>query len=119
MSLASLKGVAPVIGKRVLGKTNLEVSVLGFGAAEIGYEDTSPSLVDRLLGVALDGGLNVIDTAECYRDSEDKIGRALVGRRKDCFVFTKCGHAAGFRTTPATRVLNKVFRSVTGRARFG
>jgi aryl-alcohol dehydrogenase-like predicted oxidoreductase len=45
-----------------------------------------------LLGSALDAGLNVIDTAECYADSEEKIGRAVGKRRNDFYLFTKCGH---------------------------
>jgi hypothetical protein len=69
------------------------VSALGFGAAEIGFENVTDQTVDSILGVALDAGLNVIDTAECYKDSEEKLGRALGTRRKDCFLFTKCGHA--------------------------
>jgi aryl-alcohol dehydrogenase-like predicted oxidoreductase len=40
----------------------------------------------------LDQGLNVIDTAECYMDSEEKVGRALRGKRQQCLLFTKCGH---------------------------
>lgn len=85
--------------RRILGKTDMLVSILGFGGSEIGYDDTSPETVERLLGSALDTGLNVIDTAECYLDSEEKIGRALVGRRNQCYLFTKCGHASGFNFT--------------------
>jgi aryl-alcohol dehydrogenase-like predicted oxidoreductase len=107
------------IEKRVLGRTNLDVSVLGFGAAEIGFENTSRAAVDRLVATALDSGLNVIDTAECYKESEEKIGRALAGRRSSCFLFTKCGHAAGFRSGLIVRALNKVARTLTGHARFG
>jgi aryl-alcohol dehydrogenase-like predicted oxidoreductase len=51
--------------------------------------------VDRLLGKALDAGLNVIDTAECYLDSETLIGRAVAHRRRDYYLLTKCGHASG------------------------
>jgi aryl-alcohol dehydrogenase-like predicted oxidoreductase len=72
------------------------VSVLGFGGAEIGYEGAAQADVDRLLHSALDTGLNVIDTAECYKDSEEKIGKAVAGRRSDFYLFTKCGHASGF-----------------------
>ena len=51
--------------------------------------------VARLLGSALDAGLNVIDTAECYEDSEVLIGRAIGSRRREFSLFTKCGHARG------------------------
>ena len=72
------------------------VSVLGFGGAEIGFEGAPQADVDALLNAALDSGLNVIDTAECYADSEFKIGQAVSGRRSDFYLFTKCGHSSGF-----------------------
>src|SRR5262249_9068386 len=70
--------------------------ILGFGGSEIGYQQASPAAVSRLLGRALDAGLNVIDTAECYEESEALIGKALGARRHDCYLFTKCGHADGW-----------------------
>ncbi len=81
---------------RPFGKTGLDVSVLGFGGAEIGYEAAPQADVDALLNAALDAGLNVIDTAECYADSEEKIGRAVAHRRGEFHLFTKCGHRSGF-----------------------
>jgi aryl-alcohol dehydrogenase-like predicted oxidoreductase len=77
---------------RQFGKTDMKVSVLGFGGAEIGYEQSTPADVTRLLNGALDAGLNVIDTAECYLASEELIGQAVAGRRNDFYLFTKCGH---------------------------
>src|SRR6516225_10205137 len=77
---------------RRLGKTDMRVSVLGFGGAEIGFEQASLADVARLLGDALDAGLNLIDTAECYLQSEELIGQAVASRRKDFYLFTKCGH---------------------------
>jgi hypothetical protein len=71
-------------------------SVLGFGGSEIGYQRVSGRAVARLLGGALDAGLNVIDTAECYDESETLIGRAIGARRRECYLFTKCGHAQGW-----------------------
>ena len=74
----------------------MDVSVLGFGGSEIGYEDVSAAAVGRLLNEALDAGLNVVDTAECYLDSEALIGRAVGHRRRDYHLFTKCGHPRGW-----------------------
>jgi len=82
--------------KRIYGKTGLNVSVLGFGGAEIGFEGATPAQVERLLNDALDSGLNVIDTAECYANSEELIGQTVAHRRSDYYLFTKCGHASGF-----------------------
>ena len=73
----------------------MRVSVLGFGAAEIGFEETSQNTVNALVQEAFDAGVNVIDTAECYRDSEEMIGKAIRNRRNDCYLFTKCGHPRG------------------------
>ncbi len=80
---------------RSLGATGMNVSVLGFGGAEIGYQSADQDTVNRLLNEALDAGLNVIDTAECYRNSEELVGHAVAHRRKDFFLFTKVGHASG------------------------
>lgn len=82
--------------RRRLGRTDIVASVLGFGGSEIGYEGASGRAVARLLCLALDAGLNVIDTAECYADSEVLIGRAVGSRRRECYLFTKCGHAEGW-----------------------
>ena len=87
--------------KRIFGKTGMEVSVLGFGGAEIGFEGTPPEQAAQLLNTALDAGLNVIDTAECYSNgdhpsSEELIGDAVSHRRSDFYLFTKCGHASRF-----------------------
>ncbi len=81
--------------KRRLGKTDMDVTVLGFGGAEIGYQKTSDEQVAELLNGALDAGLNVIDTAECYHNSEEMIGRTVSNRRSEFYLFTKCGHPRG------------------------
>jgi aryl-alcohol dehydrogenase-like predicted oxidoreductase len=84
-----------MIERRLLGRTGLAVSVLGFGGSEIGFERVEAATVQRLLLDALDTGLNIVDTAECYGESETVIGAALVGRRRDVHLFTKCGHFEG------------------------
>jgi aryl-alcohol dehydrogenase-like predicted oxidoreductase len=104
------------IETRPFGNTGMRVSPLGWGAAEIGYENVPDKTVDALLGIALDQGLNVIDTAECYRDSEEKLGRALHGKRQRCLLFTKCGHAPAIQPAGLfTRACRKLWRPV-GRA---
>jgi aryl-alcohol dehydrogenase-like predicted oxidoreductase len=82
--------------RRRLGRTDIVASVLGFGGSEIGYERASVRTVERLLGGALDAGLNVVDTAECYEDSEELIGKAIGERRREVHLFTKCGHPGGW-----------------------
>ena len=52
--------------KRRLGNTDMEVSVLGFGGAEIGFTAITTERVTELLNDALDAGLNVIDSAAAY-----------------------------------------------------
>lgn len=82
--------------KRQFGKTDMQVSVLGYGGAEIGFEGASLENVTTLLNEALDSGLNVIDTAAAYLASEELIGQAVSNRRKDFYLFSKCGAAEGF-----------------------
>ena len=83
--------------RRPFGRTGLDVSVLGFGGSELGFnEGVTDATVAALLHPAIDAGLNVIDTASAYLASEQLIGRALVGRRDRVHLFTKCGATDGF-----------------------
>jgi len=72
------------------GRTNLRVSRIGLGvlqtAVKYDYDHT-----ERLLNAALDAGINVIDTAHGYRNSEERIGRAISHRREEFIVATKSG----------------------------
>jgi aryl-alcohol dehydrogenase-like predicted oxidoreductase len=83
------------IERRVLGRTGMAVSVHGFGGSETGYGGSAASTVAKILNSALDDGLNLIDTAACYGDGEEQLGRAVSNRRSEFFLMTKCGHAAG------------------------
>ncbi len=78
--------------KRKLGRTGLDVSVLGFGGSEIGFENTPQDTVDQLLNAALDAGLNLVDTAAIYPGSEARIGKAIGHRRGEFVLITKCGN---------------------------
>jgi len=89
----AVKGkIVKELERRRFGKTDMDVAILGFGGAEIGYGRTDQATVTKLLNSALDAGMNVVDTAECYADSEVAIGKAISERRDDFFLFTKCGH---------------------------
>jgi len=100
--------------KRQLGKTDMRVSVLGFGGAEIGYEGATPEIVEKLLNSALDAGLNLVDTAECYESSEELIGDAVSHRRDEFYLFTKCGHPRGVGSEDwsKTSILESIERSL-------
>lgn len=85
--------------RRPLGKTGLELSVLGFGASSIGAEfrpiDVPEAL--RCVNVALDRGMNYIDTAAYYGRgmSEIMLGRVLPQLDRDSFILsTKLGRYA-------------------------
>lgn len=100
--------------KRQLGKTDMHVSVLGFGGAEIGYEGATQETVQTLLNSALDAGLNVIDTAECYETSEELIGQTVSHRRGEYYLFTKVGHPRGVGSEDwsAASILESIERSL-------
>ncbi len=73
-----------------LGRTGLEVSRIGFGALQIAAK-YSYQHAEKLLNLALDAGINVIDTARGYSDSEERIGKALSKRREEFYIATKSG----------------------------
>ena len=101
--------------KRQFGNTDMQVSVLGFGGAEIGFEEADESTVESLLHGALDAGLNVIDTGECYRDSEELIGKTASRRRGEYYLFTKVGHPHGMESAASwsqDSILQSIERSL-------
>jgi aryl-alcohol dehydrogenase-like predicted oxidoreductase len=82
---------------RRLGRTNLNVSVIGIGTWQFGGEwgkDFSQGEVDAMFDAARELGLNLIDTAECYGDhtSEAFIGKAIARDRDKWIIATKFGH---------------------------
>ena len=73
--------------KRILGRTGWALSVIGFGGIKLPQIDQKEC--DVLLNRAIGLGINFVDTADCYGDSEEKIGRALGKRRKHFYLSTK------------------------------
>ena len=79
-----------------LGKTGLQITRLGVGLAEIGNLDLSEApQAGTVLNTALDAGINFLDTAACYGNSEELIGLTVPHRRSEYILATKCGHVAG------------------------
>jgi predicted aldo/keto reductase-like oxidoreductase len=72
-----------------LGRTGMMVSRLGFGGIPI-QRDTEKEAI-TIVKRCLDLGINYIDTANGYSTSEERIGKAVAGRRKDVFIATKSG----------------------------
>ena len=77
---------------RTLGRTGLNVSVIGFGAggpSRVGQRDNVNTEAESVAVVqqALDAGINFIDTAEAYR-TEDIIGKAIAGRDRASLVIS-------------------------------
>lgn len=86
---------------RSLGNTGIDVSVLGFGTVKLGrnqgvkYPATFTIPDDReaqtLLNLARDLGINLVDTAPAYGNSEERLGKLLKGQRQDWIICSKCG----------------------------
>jgi L-galactose dehydrogenase len=80
---------------RTLGRTGLQVSILGFGASPLGEEFGSIDAAEgeRAVHSAIDAGVNFFDTSPYYGRtlSETRLGQALRGRRHEVILATKCG----------------------------
>ena len=80
---------------RRLGKTGLNVSVIGFGASPLGnvFNDCDDSEGIRSVHCAIDLGINFFDVAPFYglTLAETRLGDALKGKRNDILLATKCG----------------------------
>lgn len=79
---------------RTLGRTGVEVSTLVLGAMNFGTTGrTTQDEATAIVEAALDGGINLIDTADFYGrgQSEEMVGKAIAGRRDGVLVATKAG----------------------------
>src|ERR1017187_6933033 len=82
------------IPRRSLGRTGLEVSALGIGGYHLGSAN-SDAEATQIVNEALDAGVNFFDNAWEYHSglSEERLGRALKGKRDRAVVMTKvCTH---------------------------
>ena len=81
---------------RKLGKTGFDISRISLGTWQVGGRwgtDFDHENADRILNLAVDKGINFIDTADVYGngESEKAVGRLVRNRSERLYVATKCG----------------------------
>jgi aryl-alcohol dehydrogenase-like predicted oxidoreductase len=78
---------APRLPRRPYGNTGIELSILGFGGMLI--RDVQQDHADRLVGEAIERGVNYFEVAPTYGHAEQVLGPALRPYRKDAFIACK------------------------------
>ena len=105
--------------RRPLGRTGIHVSPFALGAMMFSsFGNSDQQEVDRMMARALDAGINLVDTADAYGDSEEMVGRALRGRRDAVVLASKFSrpidddpnHRGGSRRWIMTAVENSLRR---------
>ena len=80
---------------RKLGRTDLNVSIVGFGGAPLGdvFGNIDPKEAEKAVHLAVDSGINFFDSSPYYGITlaETRLGAALVGKRDKVILATKCG----------------------------
>jgi aryl-alcohol dehydrogenase-like predicted oxidoreductase len=89
-----------IMEKRILGKSGLEVSALGFGCMGLSYAygpATEKQEAIKVIRAAYDGGVTFFDTAEAYGpfENEKLVGEALASVRDKVVIATKFGFKEG------------------------
>ncbi len=93
----ALSAAAPLVASaqgtplptRRLGNINFKASIFGIGAQHLGDYEATQANMDRVIGEAIDNGVNYIDTAPPYNLSEERLGHALKGKRDKVFLVSK------------------------------
>jgi aryl-alcohol dehydrogenase-like predicted oxidoreductase len=90
-----------VLQKRQIGKTDVEVSVIGLGTVKFGrnqgvkypqaFSLPTDNEIEALLRTAEELGINLLDTAPAYGTSEERLGNLLRGSRQKWVISTKVG----------------------------
>jgi aryl-alcohol dehydrogenase-like predicted oxidoreductase len=101
------------IARRRLGRTNLPITQIGLGGATLLGRQHQHSLEHGadIVRYALKRGINFVDTAECYGESERAVGLGLEGYEGECFLATKFGHIPSDFDFSRQSVLESVQRS--------
>lgn len=104
---------------RPLGRTGIQVSPFALGAMMFSsFGNSDQADVDRIVARALDAGINLVDTADAYGNSEEMVGHAIKGRRDDVVLASKFArpigddpnHRGGSRRWIVTAVENSLRR---------
>lgn len=75
--------------RRVLGRTQARVSILGLGTAPIGEARVEVPKAVQIFSEVIDRGVNYVDTARIYGIAEEALGQVLATRRDRVFLATK------------------------------
>ncbi len=97
LAAGSLLGASAALPTRMLGNTGFRVSILALGGGSRFMQFNDDEAVAAITR-ALDLGVNYIDTSDDYgrnHGSEERIGKALKGRRRDVFLVTKLSNRDG------------------------
>ena len=78
---------------KTIGKSDLKVSAMAIGAWQIGgqWGNYDKKEVEKIINLAIETGINFIDTAEAYGESESVLGEILKGKRDKFVIATKIG----------------------------
>lgn len=76
--------------RRTLGRTGVEIPVVGLGTwLTFDVPESEQGVADRVVASAFDGGTRLVDSSPMYGRAEQVLGRALDGYRNEAFVATK------------------------------
>ena len=94
---------------RKLGKTNFHISEISLGTWQVGGKWGAPfndRNADQIINLAIDNGVNFIDTADVYENglSETAVGRVVRSRSERIYVATKCGRQINPHTSAGYEV---------------
>lgn len=94
-------GSIVMLEKYLLGSTELQISRIGLGTVKFGrnqgvkypthFELPSDAVIQDLLAIAREQGINLLDTAPAYGTSEERLGKLLKNTRHDWVICTKAG----------------------------
>lgn len=77
---------------RKYGKTDINISILGYGAGLLGSDRLSDKSAIELLESAFENGINFFDTARSYENSEIRLANFIKNKRDKVFISTKVGY---------------------------